>query len=290
MDIHESIKREVPQTDPDEVGNQGPDDEGGGSRAIGPDVIQSSPVGRGNEKQSLATEADSNLDSEVANLLQNAVEELGRAIPKLRHSAQEREAAIRVYLARAYKLSMAGWRDTKMHEALVRQIKIKRRNDTPHHKQTLRIIQVASKSPYVKGNEHEWSVVLVAMQEAGVDETEDAVIRFLTENEVIDGETVRGFERARKIWENSEKKIKRNRKKQSDKDKQRAVETVASKVRSQPLGSIGLADGRSISKTTWISLNEGGKVLLDLNLDENDLQKILLKYENNAKKKSEPPQ
>ncbi|MGA4555483.1 hypothetical protein [Methylorubrum aminovorans] len=292
MDKHPSIKHEVPQAGPNGDGNQRPDDETGEPRVVGPDVIPFSPAGRKDEDQAPATEIATSGCGLVTDLLDDAVKELRRALPKLQHSAQLREEVLRAYLARAYKLSMAGLSDTLGHKALLEKMKIKSRTNTPHHKQALRIIQRASNSPYVKGNEHEWSLVLAGMQEAAVPQTEEAVVKFLTEAAVVNGETVKGFGRAKAVLKLSRTSIKDeiSEQNQSTKDDgQKSVEAAVREVRDVPLGSIELSRNRDARSGIWISVNEGDKVLIDLNLKDKELQKLISRHKSHAQNSKAMP-
>lgn len=224
--------------------------------------------------------ADDIMDIEEDPLFKAAVSELLSIKNVLKSSAQKREDNVRVFLAHAYALSMSGKRDSVKHDALRLKSRIKVRNDTPHHKQTLRALLRSLGEAPPKGSEHEWSKVLCGLEEAGIAETEEAVVRFLTEPINIGKKRVRGFARAHAALRSSEriKNEKRSRLDQINIQRQKEFYSKISSIRDDPFGVMDANEGRWIKNVVWISVNEGEDVLRKLKIPEKDMQELLLRY------------
>lgn len=220
------------------------------------------------------------LDLERDVLYLNALNELRSIKDKLSLSAQEREGCLRSFLARAYALSMEGKRNPARQAELRLKSGIKFRSDTPHHKQTIRALQRKLGEPLPKGSEHEWAQVLWGLEEAGVGESEDAVVAFLTEPDDIDGKRVCGFARAHAALRASKhiKDERTNRLNKLKAERETTFYNVLASARDQPVGSITISEDVDLDEGPWISINEGGEALLKLKITVENMQSLVLRY------------
>jgi hypothetical protein len=138
-------------------------------------------------------------------LLAQAKEELHRVQNDILVDEQTRQERLLTLLWRVYVLSRDGQRNEERHRARLDRARVRVRADTPHHKQTVRILLAEAGIKVKKSTEHEWAKVVTALEHDEVAETESAVAQWLTEDALVNGEGCRGFDRAEATLRGSKK-------------------------------------------------------------------------------------
>ncbi len=211
-------------------------------------------------------------------LLVQATEELQRIQSDILIDEQTRQERLHTLLGRVYALSRDSQRNEERHRLRLERSRVRIRADTPHHKQTVRILLAEAGIKIKKSTEHEWAKVVTALEHDEVAETESAVVQWLTEEAVVNGASCRGFNRAEATVRGLKKLSDAQRQMREDCDAEERVTFNAAVTSDTAFGRIEPTDGVPCPTALWLSLNRDGEVLRLIPLTEKELRALVLKH------------
>lgn len=211
-------------------------------------------------------------------LLVQATEELRRVQNDMLLDEQRRQEHLHILLGRIYTLSMDGLRNAERHRLRLERTRVRIRADTPHHKQTVRVLLAEAGMKVKKSTEHEWAKVVTALEHDEVAETESAVAQWLTLEAVVSGGICRGFDRAEATLRGSKKLKDAQRQKRQETEAEERATFTSAVTDGAVVGHIEPSDGETCPTGLWLSLNRGGDVLRPIPLTEKELRALVLKH------------